>query len=40
MEQHILKNEKKYLNTNIYSYLETSVPNVMNLFTDVIYEFS
>jgi len=29
MEQHTLKNVNNCLNTNIYSYLETSVANVI-----------
>ncbi len=35
MEQHTFKSVNNYLNTNIYSYLETSGPNVINFFTFV-----
>jgi hypothetical protein len=40
MEQHILRNVSNYLNTNIYSYIETSGANVIKLFTAVSYDFS
>ncbi len=33
MEQHTLKNVSNCLNTNIYSYLETSGVNVIKLFS-------
>ncbi len=34
------KNVNNFLNTNIYSYLETPVVNVIKLFTVVSYDFS
>ncbi len=37
MKQHALKNVNYCLNTNIYTYLETSGANVIKLFTMVIY---
>ncbi len=40
MEQRALKNVNNFLNTNIYSYLKTSVANVVKLFTVVSYDFS
>ncbi len=40
MEQLTLKNINNYLNTNIYSCLETSGSNAIKLFTSVIYECS
>jgi len=40
MEQHALKNVNNCLNFNICSYLETSVANVIKLFTTVSYDFS
>jgi hypothetical protein len=40
MEQHIVENVYNCLNTNIYSYLETSVANVIKLFAAVSYNFS
>jgi hypothetical protein len=40
MEQQALKSVKTCLNTNIYSYLETSGANVMKRFTAVSYAFS
>jgi hypothetical protein len=40
MEQHALKNVNNFLNTNIYSYLETARANVIELFTAVIYHHS
>ncbi len=40
MEERTFKNVYNCLNTNIYSYLETSGPNVIKLFMFVIYEFS
>ncbi len=35
MEQHTLKNVNNYLNTNIYSYLETSGGQSSNLYLNV-----
>ncbi len=35
MEQHALKNENNYLNTNIYSYLETSGGQSSDLYLNV-----
>ncbi len=35
MEQHALKNVNNYLNTNIYSYLETSSGRSSNLYLTV-----
>jgi hypothetical protein len=40
MEQHTLKHVNNCLNTNIYSYLLTSVAYVIKLFTAVSYDFS
>jgi hypothetical protein len=36
MEQHALKNINKFLNTNIYSYLETSGGQSSNLYLNVV----
>jgi hypothetical protein len=38
MEQYTLKNANNSLNTNIYSYLETSEADVIKLFTAVSYD--
>ena len=40
MEQHSLKNVNNYLNTNIYSYLETSVCQSSNLYFNVVHFFN
>ncbi len=40
MEQHALKNENNYLNTNIYYYLETSSGQSSNLYLNVIHFFN
>ncbi len=40
MEQHAFKNLNSCLNTSIYCYLETSGPNVIKLFTAIIYGFT
>ncbi len=40
MEERPLKNVSNCLNINIQSYLETSVVNVMKLYTDVGYRLS
>ncbi len=40
MEQHTLKNVNKCLNTNIYSYLETSVGQSPNLFLNKVNVFN
>jgi hypothetical protein len=37
MEQRTLKNVNNYLNTNIYSYLETSGVQSFNLYLNVVY---
>jgi hypothetical protein len=37
MEQHTLKNVNNCLNTNIYSYLETSVGQSSNLYLNVVH---
>jgi hypothetical protein len=37
MEQHCLKNAKNGLNTNIYSYLETSDGQSYNLYLNVVH---
>ncbi len=39
MEQHALKNVNNYLNTNIYSYLETSGGQSSNLYLNVVHFF-
>ncbi len=40
MEQHALKNVNNYLNTNIYSYLETSGGQSSNLYLNVVQFFN
>ncbi len=40
MEQHALKNVNNYLNTNIYSYLETSSGQSSNLYLNVVQFFN
>jgi hypothetical protein len=40
MEQHTLKNVMNYLNTNIYSYLETSGGKSSNLYLNVVHIFN
>ncbi len=40
MEQHALKNVNNYLNTNIYSYLETSVDQRYGLHLKVVCLFN
>jgi len=40
MEQHALKNVNNYLNTNIYSYLETSGGHSSNLYLNIVHFFS
>jgi hypothetical protein len=40
MEQHTLKNVNNNLNTNIYSYLETSGGQNSNLYLNVVYFFN
>jgi hypothetical protein len=37
MEQHTLRNVNNYLNTNIYSYLETSGGQSSNLYIKVVH---
>ncbi len=37
MEQRALKNVNNYLNTNIYSYLETSGGQIINLYLSVVH---
>ncbi len=37
MEQHTFKNENNNLNTNIYSYLETSGGQSSNLYLNVVH---
>ncbi len=39
MEQHALKNVKNCLNTNIYSYLETSGGQSSNLYLNAVHFF-
>jgi hypothetical protein len=39
MEQQTLKNVKNYLNTNIYTYLETSGGQSSNLYLVVVHFF-
>jgi hypothetical protein len=39
MEQHTLENVNNYLNTNIYSYLETSGGQSSNLYLNVVHIF-
>ncbi len=36
MEEHIFKNANNFLNTNIYSYLETSGGQSSNLYLNVV----
>jgi hypothetical protein len=40
IEQRSLKNENNYLNTNIYSYLETSGGQSCNLYLNVVHFFN
>jgi hypothetical protein len=40
MEQHALKNVNNCLNTNIYSYLETSGGQSSNLYLNVVHFFN
>jgi hypothetical protein len=40
MEQHALKNVNNCLNTNIYSYLETSGGQSSNLYLNVVHLFN
>jgi hypothetical protein len=40
MEQHVLKIVKSCLNTNIYSYLETSGGQSYNLYLNVVHFFN
>jgi len=40
MEQHTLKNVSNHLNTNIYSYLETSGGKSSNLYLNVVHFFN
>jgi hypothetical protein len=40
MEQHTLKNVNNYLNTNIFSYLETSGGHSSNLYLNVVHFFN
>jgi hypothetical protein len=40
MEQRTLKNVNDYLNTNIYSYLETSGGQSSNLYLNVVRSFN
>jgi len=40
MEQHALKNINNCLNTNIYSYLETSRDQCFNVYLNVVYFFN
>ncbi len=40
MEQRTIKNVNNYLNTNIYSYLETSGGQSSNLYLNVVYFFN
>jgi hypothetical protein len=40
MEQRTLKNANNYLNTNIYSYLDTSGPKSYNLDLNVVHIFN
>jgi hypothetical protein len=40
MEQHALKNVNNCLNTNIYSYLETSSGQNFNLYFNVVHFFN
>jgi hypothetical protein len=40
MEQHALKNVNNYLNTNIYSYLETSGGQSSKIYLNVVHFFN
>jgi hypothetical protein len=40
MEQRTLKNAMNYLNTNIYSYLETSSGQSFNLYENIVHFFN
>ncbi len=40
MEEHTLKNVNNCLNTNIYSYLETSVGQSSNIYINVVHFFN
>jgi hypothetical protein len=40
MEQHTLKNVNNFLNTNIYSFLETSGGQSSNLYLNVVHFFN
>jgi len=40
MEQHALKNENNCLDTNIYSYLGTSVSQSSNLYLNAVHFFN
>ncbi len=40
MEQHVLENVNNCLNTNIYSYLETSGGQSSNLYLNVVHFFN
>ena len=40
MEQHALKNVNSCMNTNIYSYLETSGDQSSNLYLNVVHLFN
>jgi hypothetical protein len=40
MEQHAIKNVNNYLNTNIYSYLETSGKQSLNLYLNIVHFFN
>ncbi len=40
MEQRSLKNVNNYLNTNIYSYLETSGGQSYNIYLNVVHFFN
>ncbi len=39
MEQHTFKNVNNYLDTNIYSYLETSGDQSSNLYLNILFIF-
>ncbi len=40
MEQHTFKNVNNCLNTNIYSYLETSGGEICNLYLNIVHFFN
>ncbi len=40
MEQRALKNVNNYLNTNIYTYLESSGGQISNLYLNVVHFFN